>query len=121
VFFISPESFYARFTWDIYLVQSIYVYNFLMLGTNRLAVKHTLRDSVTTKEFWRKHMEAAGCFVPPQLAHFDGEKATYSGDTAQKSRAIIKVNDGYLGGGDKILKDFELGTEKSKEWLNDIF
>ena len=114
VFFERPKSFYASFFWECYLVQSIYIYNFLMLGTNKLAVSHTLLDTVLTKEFWRKHMAAAGAFVPPQLAHWDGTNTTFSDDTQQKSRAIIKVNDGFLGGGDKILKDFELGSEEGK-------
>lgn len=36
-------------------------------------------------------------------------------------RAIIKINDGFLGGGDKILKDFSLETAKDKAWLEEIF
>jgi len=93
-----------------------------MLGTNSFAIRHTMRDIALTKEFWRKHMSAAGCFVPPQLAHWDGKGTmTLSDDTSHKSRAIIKVNDGFLGGGDKILKEFELGSDKGKQELRDIF
>lgn len=82
MFFETPDSFYAKFFWECYLVQSIYIYNFLMNGTNSFGVSHTLYDSVLTKEFWRKHMEGSGAFVPPQLAHWDGKgTTTFSNDT----------------------------------------
>jgi len=113
VFFIKPESFLASFIWENYLTQSIYVYNYLMLGTDPIAVGHTMSDSLLTKTFWRKNLEKAGAYVAPELAFWDGPAKTLTiKDKSRKEKAIIKVNDGYLGAGDKILKDFELGTNK---------
>lgn len=122
VFFVRPESFWSSFAWELYLTQSMYVYNFLMLGTDPLAVAHCLRDVVLTKEFWRKHLSNSGAFIPPELAHWDGkDNIKYGNDTQQKSKAIIKVNDSFLGLGDKIVKDFELGSKEGKQWLENIF
>lgn len=121
VFFIKPESFWSSFFWEVYLTQSMYVFNFMMLGTNPLAVAHTMKDVVLTKEFWRRHLSSSGAFVAPELAHWDGkDKIKYSGDNQHKSKAIIKVNDSFLGLGDKVLKDFELGTKEGKQWLENI-
>lgn len=39
-----------------------------MLGTNSLGIAHTVRDVVLTKVFWRKHLDVANAFVPPELA-----------------------------------------------------
>jgi len=122
IFFAKPESTLGAFFWQQYLCSSMYVGNFLMSGNHELAIKHTLHDSVLTKHVWRKHLENVGAFVPPAAAVWDGESQTLKiNDTSKKSRAIIKINDGFLGGGDKILKDFSLETAKDKAWLEDIF
>lgn len=122
VFFIKPDNPASSFFWEVYLTQSMYVFGFLMLGTDSLAVAHTIKDVVLTKEFWRKHLENSGAYVAPELAHWDGkDKIKYSNDTQQKAKAIIKVNDSYLGLGDKIVKDISLGSKESKQWLENVF
>lgn len=85
VFFIKPESFWSSFFWELYLTQSIYVYNFLMLGTDSLAIAHTFHDIVLTKELWRKHLIKSCAFVAPELAHWDGkDKVKFGDDTSHK-------------------------------------
>lgn len=43
-----------------------------MLGTDPIAVGHTMSDSLLTKTFWRKNLEKAGAYVAPELAFWDG-------------------------------------------------
>ena len=122
VFFLKPESFFASFFWQMYLTQSLYVFNFLMLGTKDIAVKHTLHDHVLNKEFWRKHLTNTGSYVAPELANWDGKSKTkFSDDTTHKAKAIIKVNDSYLGLGDQVMDNFELGTKEGKAKMENIF
>lgn len=66
-------------------------------------------------------MEEAGAYVPPEVAYWDGpNKKLTINDKTHKSKSIIKVNDGCLGAGDKILKDYELASDKDRQMLNDI-
>lgn len=124
VFFERPANPISSFFWEMYINQSLYVYNFLMMGTNEMAVAHTLHDHETTKTVWRKHLTKVGAKVPPELAFWDGEKGQMDIreiGKKQVKKAIIKVNDGYLGGGDKIMKDFELESKDGQSKLESIF
>ena len=78
-----------------------------MVGTNPDGIQHTYLDTLLTKTFWRKHLSSSGSFVAPLLASWDGkDNVEFSNDTKHKEKALIKVDDGYLGLGDKILNDF---------------
>lgn len=122
VFFVKPDSFASSFFWQLYLTQSMYAFNFLMLGTNPTAISHTGRDTILTKEFWRRHLQSSGVSVPKELASWDGkDKVEFSNDTTHKPKAIIKVNDSYLGLGDQIVKEFSLGSQEGKQRIEGIF
>ena len=101
VFFIKPNSFFGSFFWDGYIIQSMFLGQFWICGTNEDAIEHTWYDAVTTKEFWHKTLENVNGKVPRKLATWDGTKITvhYPEDISD-CHIVMKVNDSYLGIGD---------------------
>ena len=64
VFFVKPPNPLGDFLWACYLNQSTFVGQFLLSGTHADAITHTWEDTILTKDFWRKALEAAGARVP---------------------------------------------------------
>lgn len=93
-----------------------------MIGTNPNGIQHTWEDTILTKSFWRRHFTKSGASTPKELAVWDGNgKIDYHVDQKKTAKAIIKVDNSYLGMGDKIVKDFDLSTEKGKKDIKEIF
>jgi len=116
IFFVKPDNPLAAFLWDLYIAQSIFIGNFFMVGTNPDGIQATWSDVHTTKTFWRRHLEKCGAIVPKQLAFWDGAATMkYHPEQKRTAKAIIKVDDSYLGFGDKVMKDFDLSTDQGRK------
>ena len=101
VFFVKPPNPIASFIWDLYLNQSMFVGQYLLVGTNDDAIEHTWFDSLLTKDFWRGALDGVGARLPRQLGEWnDTEYTSYHplGD----SDVVVKLPDSYLGIGDSF-------------------
>lgn len=92
-----------------------------MVGSNADGIQHTWADVHTTKTFWRRHLEKCGAIVPKELAMWDGDATMkYHPEQKRTEKAIIKVDDSYLGLGDKIMKDFDLSTDQGRKEMREM-
>ena len=71
VFFVKPPNPVASFIWDLYLNQSMFVGQYLLVGTNDDAIEHTWFDSLLTKDFWRSKLGEVGARLPRQLGEWN--------------------------------------------------
>ena len=92
-----------------------------MVGDNADGIQHTWVDVATTKTFWRRHLEKCGAIVPKLLAFWDGAATMkYHAEQKKTEKAIFKVDDSYLGFGDKIVRDFDLSTDQGKKEMRQM-
>ena len=106
VFFVRPDTLIASLFWDFYLANSVFCGSFLQFGTDRDGLAHTWYDSICNKEYWLGLLDEAEARRPRQLASWDGETAKAEGPGPEygNSDLVSKINDSYLGIGDKKLK-----------------
>ena len=71
-------------------------------------------DWLMNKHFWRTLLQNSGAIIPKELGHFKNGKLTMN---AKNKDVVIKINNGYMGLGDKFLqfgRDFILYTGRGK-------
>jgi hypothetical protein len=116
VFFLQPDGFVAATCWNAYLNISIYVGLFMACGNNEMALRHSWDDEITTKDYWRKIMEAAKMRMPRELARWDNDHLEKY-FPFKNSDIVVKLTDSFLGIGDQFLvagKDFETEDDVEK-------
>ena len=106
VFFVRPDTFIASLFWDFQLAMSVFCGSFLQFGTDRDGLMHTWYAAICNKDYWHRLLDQVDARRPMQLASWDGmfAHATGPGPEYGSSDLVSKINDSYLGIGDKMLK-----------------
>ena len=106
VFFVRPEAFLASIFWDFQLALASFCGSFLQFGTDRDGLMHTWYDTICNKEYWLALLDQVDARRPLQLASWDGKTAHAEGPGPEFGSAdlVSKINDSYLGIGDRVLK-----------------
>jgi len=127
VFFLKPANPIAAFIWDCYLVQSMYVGQYFLVGTNKDAISHTWVDSLLTKDFWRETLESVDARLPREIGRWQENKLSINSPLGE-SDVVVKLEDSYLGIGDNFWyhnKDYsneaELRTQMEKNYIGNEF
>ena len=105
VFFQPPPSPVAALLWDLYKVLSPPVAQFLVNRGNTTAIAHSWQDTITVKDFWRRHLVDAGGQIPRELGRWDGATVAWHHTDWDTADIVIKLGDSYLGIGDSFLTD----------------
>eukprot|EP00659_Diplonema_papillatum_P022207 gene22207-34080_t len=101
VFFVKPKNLVGAFLWDCYLKQSMYVGQFYLVGTNNVAIDHTWKDYVLTKDYWRDALNRVDGRLPRQLGRWSGS-ALEMAHSLGKCDVVVKLPDSFLGIGDSF-------------------
>jgi len=106
VFFVRPDAFIASLFWDFQLALSVFCGSFLQFGIDRDGLMHTWYDTICNKQYWLGLLDQVEARRPLQLATWDGRQAHASGPGPEFGSAdlVSKINDSYLGIGDRVLK-----------------
>ena len=113
VFFALPTTLFTRAHAEFYFELSYRIGNFLQLGAHPVAIQHSDKDVITTKEYWFGLLDSVGASRPRQLARWeDGRISEVApGLDAGKTDLVCKITDSYIGIGDKVFKrhmDFDV-------------
>jgi len=102
VFFLKPSNPVTSFIWDCYLNQSMYVGQFILVGTDDTAISHTWIDTILNKEFWRATLDSVDARVPRQIGAWTGSAYMEYHPLGKTTDLVVKLNDSYLGIGDSF-------------------
>lgn len=102
VFFISPSNPVAALFWLWYKDLSPPLAQFMLCGGDEEAIRHSWVDTISTKKFWRRHLESVGAHVPQELGLWDGEKLEWN-QKYNKQDVVVKLDASFLGIGDQFL------------------
>ena len=121
VFFTPPKGKIAALLWDLYKVLSPPCAQFLVNRGNTTAIAHSWQDTITVKDFWRRHLTDAGAQIPHELGRWDGAAATWHESWDGGRDIVVKLGDSYLGIGDSFLTDVtaaDVETLLEKDYVN---
>lgn len=107
VFFMPPQNFIAGMLWDLYKALSPPTAQFMLTRGDRTAIAHSWWDTITTKDFWRRHLTDVGARVPLELGRWKKlQSGRWGIQWARELKAediVIKVTDESNGCGDAFL------------------
>jgi len=106
IWYQPPPSKAAAIIYDAFRPLADWVAAFVLFGDNRVAIDHTIRDTICTKEYWYGLLDSVGARRPLQLGSWDGAALRDVGRGVESGGCdlVCKISDSYLGIGDIVFK-----------------